>query len=387
MTENEKALLQEETKRAGPLTFTGEELLSEPLRPMSFIVDGLLSAGLYVIAGAPKIGKSWLVLWLCACVATGGPVWKFPTQQGTVLYYCLEDTRRRIQNRFAELAAESESDYTSLHFTLDVRSIDDGLCSEIEMFVSEHPDTRMVVIDTLQKVRGASDCAYANDYTDLTVLKGLADRLGICVLVVHHTRKQRDADPMNMISGTTGITGAADGSFVLSRESRTSDMATLTCTGRDIESRELRLIFDEANCTWNMLSDSVTDEPEPSDETIYSVVKLMETDTIFCGTATELAQRLKEVSGAEYIPSQLSKQLMKSHDELLSFGIRHEYKRTREQRTITLERLAGDGSDGSDGIRDSVATDEGLSASIIPVTGVTAVTESEYADSFRSLCL
>lgn len=115
------------------------------------------------------------------------------------------------------------------------------------MVVLRHAQTRLVglvVIDTLQKVRAASsDDAYANDYDDVGAIKKLADSLGLCILLVHHTRKQYDSDPMNMISGTTGMPGAADGYLVLQSSKDEPDCATLYCSGRDIENRELKLKF------------------------------------------------------------------------------------------------------------------------------------------------
>ena len=90
------------------------------------------------------------------------------------------------------------------------------------------------VIDTLQKIRTASkDNAYANDYGDISLLKDFADRHSLSVVVVHHIRKQNDSDVFNKVSGTTCLTGSADATFVLEKESRASDTAKLFVTGRD----------------------------------------------------------------------------------------------------------------------------------------------------------
>ena len=74
---------------------------------------------------------------------------------------------------------------------------------------------KIIVIDTLQKIREATENSYGSDYKELSVLKILADKLGIVILLVHHTRKCSDSDPFNMISGSTGLSGCVDGSMVL----------------------------------------------------------------------------------------------------------------------------------------------------------------------------
>ena len=121
-----------------------------------------------------------------------------------------------------------------------------GLEQQIERFLAAHPDTVLIVIDTLQRIRGGVNDAnpYASDYRDLGILKELADKHRIAILLIHHLRKMNDDDPMNMISGTTGISGATDTSFVLRKSKRSSNSATLYCMGRDIEYRELSLEFD-----------------------------------------------------------------------------------------------------------------------------------------------
>lgn len=108
----------------------------------------------------------------------------------------------------------------------------------------EHPRVGLVIIDTLQRVRPPrADSSYAADYGDLGELKALVDSRGIAVVAVHHTRKMGDADVLNRVSGTTGITGSADSTMVLERASRGSSSATLVATGRDVEHQELRLRF------------------------------------------------------------------------------------------------------------------------------------------------
>ena len=149
-------------------TVDGETLMSQPLRPPDFVVDSLLSQGLHILAGSPKVGKSWLALWLAVTVAKGEPVWNMAVRQGATLYPCLEDSVLRIQNRLFEITEDAPD---SVHFCTECRPIGQGLEEQIESFAAEHPGTVLVIIDTLQMVRPVHDATYANDYRDLSALK------------------------------------------------------------------------------------------------------------------------------------------------------------------------------------------------------------------------
>lgn len=172
-------------------TIDGAALMSQPLRPPDFVVDSLLSQGLHILAGSPKVGKSWLVLWLAVMVAKGEPVWDMATRQGHTLYLCLEDSVLRIQNRLFEITEDAPE---SVHFCTECAPIGQGLEEQIETFSMEHPGTVLVIIDTLQMVRPIHDATYANDYRDMSVLKRLADRLGLAILLIHHLRKEKAED-------------------------------------------------------------------------------------------------------------------------------------------------------------------------------------------------
>ena len=154
-------------------TINGATLMSQPIRPPNFVMDTLLAQGLHILAGSPKVGKSWLALWLAVTVAKGEPVWNMTTKQGTTLYLCLEDSVLRIQNRLFEITEDAPD---SVHFCTECALIGQGLEEQVETFLTAHPDTVLVIIDTLQMVRPVHDATYANDYRDLSVLKHLADR-------------------------------------------------------------------------------------------------------------------------------------------------------------------------------------------------------------------
>lgn len=325
-------------------TVNCEEIMTEPLKPIEFVVDNLIAQGLFILAGAPKIGKSWLALDVCLSVAKGEPVLNAKTSQGTALYLCLEDSRIRIQNRLYEMTDEPTE---QLHFALIADTIGSGLEEQIERFISERPNTKIIFIDTLQKIRSDSpDSTYATDYRELSVLKTIADRRSVAIVLVHHLRKTKDADPFNMISGTTGLSGCVDGSFVLSESKRGSRNATLYCVGRDIENREIELKFDSEQHRW--ISDETFSEKENKNKIfIEKIIDFMIERKYFVGTATELAALLTPRFDSEVFPNRLTRDLVQNAYELSSYGIKFSSERSHGARRIRLELLTGDGSDSN----------------------------------------
>lgn len=318
--------------------------MTTPLPITRYVVDQLLPQGLHILAGAPKVGKSWLALWLCLQVAKGEPVWSFESSQGTVLYLCLEDSYTRIQNRLFQITEDAP---VSLHFANLSDKIGGGLEEQIANFLAEYPNTNLVVIDTLQKVRGmpGETNPYASDYRDLSKLKALADEKHIAILLIHHLRKMNDDDPLNMISGTTGISDATDSSFVLKSQKRGSRTAMLYCTGRDIEYRELPLEFQKETRTWNLTEPMEKEELHQNPQAIFLSEFLLELSA-FDGTATELSVLLEQRTGERMTPAALSKRLVCYAAELSKAGIRVTSSRTRDSRLL---HIRCDGSDGNDG--------------------------------------
>ena len=181
-----------------------------------------------------------------------------------------------------------------------------------------------------------------------TALKAIADKHSISLLLVHHTRKQQADDPMDKISGTTGISGAADNNFVLEAHKRGCSEATLACMGRDIEHMELSLKFDKANFVWTLTA-PVEAEHIHVDPEALSLSAFLHTLGSFEGTATELSERLEAQTGEKLTPSVLSKRLVKYAAVLEQEGVRVVSTRTRTARSLSILCLPRDGSDGSDG--------------------------------------
>ena len=243
-----------------------------------------------------------------------------------------EDSFQRIQNRLYELTDEPVE---NLHFVILSDTIGKGLEEQIEQFKSEHSDLKVMFIDTLQMIRESNDNGYGSDYKELSVLKSLADKLEIAIIVVHHTRKCKDIDPFNMISGSTGISGCVDGSMVLVETKRGSRNAKLYCVGRDIENAEINLQFDSDLKKW-----VVTDEPSApkSKDNIFlaALYVYIKKRIDFSGTASELVSELKEVTQEQFYPNRVTRDLVQNGYTLRKYGIDFQYKRTRNGRLIIL---------------------------------------------------
>jgi len=163
-------------------------------------------------------------------------------------------------------------------------------------------------------------------------VKSVADKLGIAILLIHHTRKEHDSDPFNMIFGTTGLNGCADGSFVLAREKRSDGVGKLFCTGRYIESTEIAVRFNGHH--W-----SITDEVESHkpDTFSFAVHDFMVGQNFFRGSSTQLCELLRNRFGKEYVPSWLTRNLIQHTDELLSRGVSFRLVRVHGYREIELK--------------------------------------------------
>ena len=163
------------------------ELYDTAYPPKLPIIDGLLYNGTYLFVGSPKIGKSFFMAQIGYHISKGLPLWGFSVRQGTVLYLALEDDYARLQKRLSQMFGMEGSE--NFYFATKSKSLNDGLERQLVTFVAEHKDARLIIIDTLQKVRevGGDKFSYASDYEIVTKLKAFSDKYGICFLVVHHT--------------------------------------------------------------------------------------------------------------------------------------------------------------------------------------------------------
>ena len=222
-----------------------------------------------------------------------------------------------------------------LHFAVASDKLSDGLIVQLEDYLKEYPDSRLIVIDTLQKVRTASkDNAYASDYGDISLIKDFADRHSLAVVVVHHIRKQNDSDVFNKVSGTTGLTGSADATFVLEQESRASNAAKLYVTGRDTPYQEFTLRFRD--CSWELVERKEQEQlaKEAIPDILFRIVNFMQGKGEWTGTATELLDALGETETAANV---LTKWMNEYRlDFLLENHIRYDFSRRSSGRMISL---------------------------------------------------
>ncbi len=223
--------------------------------PARYILPGYIPDGVTIVAGKPKIGKSWLTLDLCLA-ATGDrfTLGELKPVQGDVLYLALEDNNRRLKNRMAKLLPSVAARWPErLHLVTEWKRANEGGLEDIAAWCRSAANPVMVTIDTLEKFRPPADnrrTAYASDYEAVAGLQKLASEYCIAIVINHHDRKMDADDPFDTVSGTLGLTGAADTIIVLKRRAGT---VTLYARGRDIEEKETALQFDKRTCRWNIL--------------------------------------------------------------------------------------------------------------------------------------
>ena len=315
-----------------------EDIYGMVFSPKEWIIKGILRSGLYILAGAPKVGKSFLVGQIAYHVSTGRPLWGYPVHRSPVLYMALEDDHQRLQERmFRMFGVESTKD---LYFSISAKNLREGLEEQITGFVKDHPGTRLIIIDTLKKIRPGDDdtYSYARDYADMTQLKKIADDNGICLLLVHHTRKKEDeSDAFNTVSGTNGLTGAADGSFIFAKKRRTDSDAVLQFTGRDLQDQIFYLSKNRETLTWELDRVEVEDFTPSPDPVLIAVSQIVTADTPqWSGSPTELAEALSE----DISPIALTKHLNVNAGRLQKdYSIQYRRKPLHEGRRIFLEYI------------------------------------------------
>jgi len=316
-------------------TVSLSEIYDTVYTPKKHVVEGLLCSGVYLFAGAPKVGKSFFMAQLGYHISNGIPLWDNTVDAGIVLYLALEDDFSRLQKRLSRMFGTDSTDY--FRFATHAKNLNGGLDSQLTRFVKENPDTKLIIIDTLQKIRevGGEKYSYASDYEIVTKLKQFADQHSICVMLVHHTRKQTADDCFDTISGTNGLLGAADGAFILQKEKRTANAAILDVVGRDQQDQRLHLLFDRERCVWELTSTESELWKEPPDPVLDAVARLVTLDTPeWSGNATELVSLL-DISDVQ--PNVLTRRLNIGADKLLSeYGIRYDSSRRNAGRIVKL---------------------------------------------------
>ena len=243
-----------------PSGFTAAMLRGMEFEPVKYVVPGYVAEGLTILAGRPKLGKSWFTLDIAIAVAMGGTcLGGIACDQGEVLVMALEDNQRRLQSRMKKLMPPllKQPWPDDLHFATAWPRANEGGLRYLEDWLDDHPRARMVIVDVLamwRPIRKGNDTGYDSDYGPVKQLQELAQRRGVAVVLVHHTRKggSESGDPFETVSGTLGLSGAADTVLVLDRNSQG---CTLYGRGRDIEEIESAVTFDKLSCRWLVQGD------------------------------------------------------------------------------------------------------------------------------------
>ncbi len=336
-------------------TLTMTELFQTSYKSRPPIIENLLHSGAYLLAGAPKIGKSFLVAQIAYHVSTGQALWGCKVHQGTVLYLALEDDFQRIQNRMFMMYGVNDT--PNLHFATAAGKIGNGLDEQLENFMREHSDTKLIIIDTMQKIRevGGEAYSYASDYEIVGKLKQFADKHCICVLTVHHTRKQPAGDAFEMISGTTGLLGCADGSLLMQKKKRTALEATIDVVGRDQQDQILYLKKDPETQIWNLERMEMEPHKEPPDPVLEAVARMVNAgQPEWTGSPSELAAAVQVGMAANALTKYLN---VKSGRLLEEYHVVYENRARHAGRQVKLTYMlmeapayeVVDGRDGSDG--------------------------------------
>ncbi|MEV4638328.1 AAA family ATPase [Actinoplanes sp. NPDC049548] len=242
-------------------SWTAADIMAMEFAPPKWAVPGVLSEGVNLLCGPPKVGKSWMSLGLGVDVALGGTAFgSIPVEAGPVLYLALEDTARRLQSRLGKVLGDRPAP-AGLTLATQCPPLPQGGDQAIAAWLDRHPTARMVIIDVFAKLRGNSApgaSAYDADYAAVGRAKKVADDYGVAFVLVHHVRKAGSDDFLTEVSGTNGLAGAADATLVLKRARNQGD-GVLHVTGRDVDENEYALSFDPAAGAWQMLDGPAED--------------------------------------------------------------------------------------------------------------------------------
>jgi hypothetical protein len=255
-------ILHDMRRAKTPTTYTGNELRDKEFPPISWAIPGILPSGVALFGGREKMGKSWLAFSLCIAVATGGyALGKIPVKKGTALYLSLEDPERRLYKRVRRLADE-DTDLGNLHYATEWSTADQGGLEDLDEWLDDHEGCRLVVVDTLKRIRpraSGNRNMYDDDYEALQPFVPLASKHNTPIVVLHHLNQQSEPhDPFDAFSGSSGLTAATEQIWLLTRKRGDAD-AYLMVDGKDIEEpQEMALGWDAATCSWTAQGDAAT---------------------------------------------------------------------------------------------------------------------------------
>ena len=350
---------KEENTMARPIeTISMEELYYMPIpqKETEMIIEDMIPQGLTILAGPPKSCKSWLVLNMGISVATGTPLLgKEPLQSG-VLYFALEDRPVRLQSRVHQLGVDEPP--PGMYVATSCPPLGKELLEELNRYLKQHPDIRLIIIDTLQMIRkndgGTSGTnQYGKDTDDLSMLKKYADDRNLAIVIVHHVTKKIDPhDPVNDVRGSSGMSATPDCILILRKE-RLQKTGELMCISRDLPQWKMKMLFE--NFRWQM-QELITEEDMAKEEipdVLYRIADLIRERDHWEGTMSQL---LEEIGETEMTSNVLSRRIARFGYEVFCLhGIDIDQTRTSSERRYTFtyhpeqkpNTAEGAGDDGS----------------------------------------
>lgn len=345
-TENGKIVPKKEFKPIRAVT--AAELDKMDIPPIEWIVEKILPVGLSMIGAPSKYYKSYMALGLCVAICNGGKFLGFDCNKHACLYFDLESTRRRPKSRLNQIIGAFKDKPDNLHIitgTDNPGRIGDGFEAQVEYQLQEHPDIKLIIVDVFQMIRQPAkknQSGYDRDYDDFKVLKQIADKHNIGLMLIHHTRKMRDpSDVFNELSGSVGVMGALDCAWVITKDDRYSEEGTLHITGRDMETQKLKIRFNKKTFQWEYIGTEEDIEAQrlqaeyeqsPIIETIKKLVK--QGGGHWEGSASDIKSASKYLSCEIYEDVRKVGALINKFEALLYFdGIDYEYDtKTRGKR-------------------------------------------------------
>ena len=240
-------------------SFTASELMEMDLPELKTVVEDILKIGVCVLSAKSKMYKSWLCLQMGIAVASGTEFLGKKTTKCDVLYIDLENDKRLSKERLIKLLAGNKPPH-NLFIINDTPTMEKGFTKSVEAFLKEHTDIHLVIIDIFARVKYQkrnNQTDYEADYRSITELKRLSEQYDLAIILVTHNRKMTDdTDAFTNIMGSTAIMGASDEAIVIYKSRRTDAEATISITGRTVESLDLKAVFDKDTCKWRLLGEA-----------------------------------------------------------------------------------------------------------------------------------
>lgn len=330
--------------KRGVSSISAADLSEADIKEPDWLIPRILPQGLTILCASSKVGKSWMAMQLCTAISSGRKFMGFETNQHGCLYLALEDGLFRLKDRLKKVL-NGEKPTSNFYLSIKADGLSGSLTKQLDEELEDHPGIKLVIIDTLQKIRGTAaktESAYATDYRELGALKEYADARGICIFLIHHLRKMADEnDVFNMISGSSGIMGVSDTILIIYKKKRDDENAQLFLTGREVKQQNFTIHFDDQKFLWEIIGTTEEQEKqrkqrEFEENPITITAKAITKDAPYTwrGTATDLMKAIYDITGkaCPFTPTELGKQIANLESDLYAAGVDHSEKKSGSKR-------------------------------------------------------